>query len=590
MGVVGPAPGESAPGAFGPTGNGGPGSSGAQGPGEPSTGGGNNGGPMTPAPTSMPPAWTDPGSSVPPPSACSAQASGVLAPSTMRRLTGDEYRRSVRDLLGMAADAALPLTLPDESRIDGFDNNAGAQILTDKHVQGLTDAIETLTTSLLGDATRRNTVFGCAPTGATRPTCTRSFITRLGRRAFRRPLTTEEIDRFAALAATQDSDPEPYAGLELVLRAMLTSPNFLFLVELGTADAARPGHFRLTGFEIATRLSYLMVGAGPTEAMLDAAAVGRLNTPDGVAEAARALAADPRAALIRRQFGTAWLQSDSLAGIDPATRADPRFDQTMRAAMQEETARFVDELFSRSTGSMLDVVTADWTHVNGRLAPHYGLPAPAGGNWTRTTMPAGQRGAGVLTQASFLTMTGPHAGIEPIKRGRYVRQVLLCERLPSPPSDIPSIDAVKLPANATERQRLAAHRDVPACSGCHQLLDEVGFAFSGYDRLGAARTSDDGGNPIDSSGQLLGFDPPAFNGPRELGQKLRASPKLSLCMVTQMYRFGLGRSETGEDACAIQAIETRFRAGGETFAALLDAFVRSDAFLWRRPATSGGTP
>jgi hypothetical protein len=508
----------------------------------------------------------------------------------MRRLSAEEYRRSVRDLLGMAADAALPLTMPDESRIDGFDNNGSAQILTDKHVQGLTESVEWLTTALLADSARKNSVFGCAPTGANRQSCTRGFITRLGRRAFRRPLTTEEIDRFAALAATSDSDPEPYAGLELVLQAMLTSPNFLFLVEIGTADAARPGHFRLTGFEIATRLSYLMVGAGPNDALLDAAAAGRLNTPEGVAEAARTLAADPRSSLIRRQFGTAWLQSDSLAGIEPATRGDVRFDQTMRAAMQEETARFVDELFSRPTGSMLDVVTADWTHVNGQLAPHYGLPAPAGGNWTRTTMPAGQRGAGVLTQASFLTMTAPHAGIEPIKRGRYVRQVLLCEKLPSAPADIPSIDAAKAPANATERQRLAAHRESPACNGCHQLLDEVGFAFSGYDRLGAVRTRDDGGNPIDTRGSLVGFDPPEFNGPRELGQKLRSSPKLSLCMVTQMYRFGLGRSETADDACAIQAIETRFRAGGETFAALLDAFVRSDAFRSRRPVTTGGTP
>jgi hypothetical protein len=205
-------------------------------------------------------------------------------------------------------------------------------------------------------------------------------------------------------------------------------------------------------------------------------------------------------------------------------------------------------------------------------------------------MPAGQRGAGVLTQASFLTLTAPHAGIEPIKRGRYVRQVLLCERLPSPPADIPSIDAVKLPATASERDRLAAHRADPACNGCHQLLDEVGFAFSGYDRLGANRTRDDGGNPIDTRGRLIGFDPPEFDGARALGAKLRQSPKLGLCVATQMYRFGLGRSETADDTCAIESIEARFRAGGETFSALLDAFVRSDAFLSRRPATAGVSP
>ena len=172
VGAIGPTPGESAAGAFGPTGNGGPGSPGNQGPGSSpgsSNGGSTNGGPVNPAPSTPPPAWTEPGSSAPMPSACSTQASGLVAPSTMRRLSAEEYRRSVRDLLGMAADAALPLTMPDESRIDGFDNNGSAQILTDKHVQGLTESVEGLTTALLADAARRNSVFGCAPTGANRP-------------------------------------------------------------------------------------------------------------------------------------------------------------------------------------------------------------------------------------------------------------------------------------------------------------------------------------------------------------------------------------------------------------------------------------
>jgi hypothetical protein len=249
----------------------------------------------------------------------------------------------------------------------------------------------------------------------------------------------------------------------------------------------------------------------------------------------------------------------------------------------------MDELTARPMGSLLDVATADWTFVNGALAKLYGLPAPAAGAWARATFPSGQRGAGFVTQGLFLTMTAPHPGVEPIKRGQIVRQTLLCQRLPAPPPGVPALDQAKVPATASDRDRLAAHRSNPTCAPCHQMLDPVGFGLSGFDGIGAARATEASGAPVDTHGTIVGFDTPDFDGPRELGQRLRASPDLPGCIVTELFRFAQGRSDAADDACVIGQIREGFRAGGETYPALVDALVRSDAFRSRRLPT-GGTP
>jgi hypothetical protein len=370
---------------------------------------------------------------------------------------------------------------------------------------------------------------------------------------------------------------------------MLGSPSFLFVVENGTPDPKRPGVVRLTGYEVATRLSYLLVGSGPGDALLDAAAAGKLDAPDGIAAAARDLLADPRAAAVRRGFATSWLQTDALAAITPDAKLYPKWSEPLRAAMLEETGRFLDDLLSRPDGNLLDVVSADWSFVNDALGRHYGVTAPAAGTWARASFPQGQRAAGVLTQATLLTMTAPHPGVEPIKRGQFVRQVLLCQRLPSPPANVPSIDKVVVPATASDRDRLAAHRSNPACAGCHRLMDDVGFGFSAYDGIGAYRTRDAGGNAIDQHGTISGFDAPDFEGPRALGTKLRQSPDLPACVATQIFRFALARTETSDESCTVRAIADAFQRGGQSWPALVDALVRSEAFRTRRPAiTTGG--
>jgi hypothetical protein len=468
--------------------------------------------------------------------------------------------------------------------VDGFDNNAAAQSLTEKHLGGFVDAAEALAAGLLRDPRRRDSVVGCSPAGADREACVRAFVTRFGRRAYRRPLEAAEVEGLVRLASTAAADADPHSGIELALQAMLGSANFLLVVESGQPDPQRPGVLRLGGYEVASRLAFLLWGAGPDDALLDAAAAGRLDTPDGVASTARTILADPRAAESRRRFFQQWLLLDELREAKPDAKKYPAWNEALGRAMEEETLRFADDLATRKDASLLDLVTADSSFVNAPLAKLYGVSVPASG-WGRVSLP--QRGAGVLTQASFLTLTTPHEGVEPIKRGQYVRTMFLCERLPSPPADVPSLDEAKVPANATDRERLAAHREVPACSGCHQLLDPVGFGLARFDGIGAYRERDARGGLIDARGSLLGLPEPDFDGPRELGQRLRATPALGACLATQLLRYAVGRTETDDDACVVEEIADRFARAGHGWDGLVEAVVRSDAFRFRRPIEGG---
>jgi hypothetical protein len=521
---------------------------------------------------------SDPGG----PKACTATS----APTQMRRLTNDEYRRTLRDLFGSVAANEAAAELPGEGSVGGFENNAEAQSLSAKHLGAYLEVSERLTAAVLADARVKSAFFGCAPTGAQRASCTTAFLQRFGRRAWRRPLTAAELDELTALARSFDADPEPYAGLEATVQALLTSPNFLFLVETGTKDPARPGFVRLTGTEIAARLSYLLVGTTPDDKLLDAATTGALDTKEGVAAAARALVADARGGASRRAFFGRWLHVNELGAVTREAAHYPAWSDALRDAMAEETNRFVDEL-TGPNGNLLDLVTADWGHVNDTLAKHYGVEAPAKGTWARQKFAAGQRGAGILTQASFLTVAALSEKATPIKRGQRVRLDFLCDQLPSAPPGVPTIEEVKLPAGASERAHLAEHEKNPQCAGCHKMLDPVGFGLAHYDTIGAYRKVDSTGAKIDARGRFDEVPGSDFDGAAELGARLRAQPRYAQCFATQLFRYAVARQDVAEDACTLGLVGAAFTKGGGTYASLVDALVTSDAFRLRRMPTGG---
>jgi hypothetical protein len=495
--------------------------------------------------------------------------------------------RTIRDLLGPAAGAAAAtIDLPDESYNDGFEHYAESQGLTAAHVRGWRAAARAAVRALAADRTQREALLGVLPAAvADRRAFSDRFLTRFARRAFRHSVAAEDLAPYRALAEKLVDPADPYAGLLAAVEAILAAPDLLVIVEVGTPDPARPDVLRLRGSELATRLSFLVWGSPPDEALLDRAEQGALDTPSGLASEAARLLADPRAeegrwALVRR-----WLRLHELDRVSLDAKAYPLWSAELRTSMLEETRRLVATL-GGAERKLAELVTGSSSAINATLATLYKVPRPTATSgaaaWQVTDMRRHNRGAGVLTHAAILTASAGERTSTPIRRAVFVRESLICRPPPPPPGEVPTLDKVALPKTAPVAQILAAHRTNPSCAGCHQLLEPLGYGFERYGRIGEYREVDEGGVPLQGQGRLIELAPPDFQGPVELGARLGESTDLHACAVRQTVRFALGRHESPSEACTLDAIGAALRAGPSDFGALVAHVVQSEMFRLRR--------
>jgi hypothetical protein len=455
--------------------------------------------------------WTSGVCEVPPPVTCEDQD----APRLLRRLTHAEYTRTIQDLLGVPVD---PATLASDPVVDGFRNDAAALVVSDLLADQYRSAAEAV--SAVAELPLPCTTQDAA--------CAAAFIEAFGYRAFRRPLTQQDIDRYLALweeSATEDGFEE---ALRWVVAAMLQSPHLLYRSELGAQG--EPGRFTLTSWEVASALSYTLWGTTPDEALLARAASGELDEPQAVAALAREMALDPRALETAADFVEAWLD---LGPLDTVSREG--LTPELRAAMRQETRDLVKDL-AGSGGTLADLMQARHTFVSPELAALYGLEGSG-----RLELD-GVRYGGLLTRGAVLATHGRPSGSGPVQRGVLVRERLLCEELPPPPSNLDTSPPEVDPAAST-RTRYEEHAANPECSGCHDQIDPLGFAFEHYDQLGRWRT-DDGGHPIDASGHL---DALPFDGPFALADLLLADARFRGCFVQTWRRHATGAPACGED-------------------------------------------
>jgi hypothetical protein len=499
--------------------------------------------------------------------------------TALSRLTNAEYSTTVTDVLGEAPDAATRYQFPDDPRQHGFDNNAALLQISAAHGDRYATAAAAIATATFSDATRKARVLGCDPgTGAA---CLTTFTQTLGRRLYRRPLGADEVTSFTALATMTAVAGDALSGPRTILEAMLQSPFFLYKVQVGVPDPKRAGIVGLSGFEIGTRLSYLLLGTTPDDALLDQAQAGTLDTFDGVSAAATKMLADPRARKGVRRFYAQWLPLTQVSGPTADSDRQPHAGDKLYAAdLVEETSRFVDDVFWDANLAVPDLLTAKYTFVNASLAKTYGVPAPAAGTWQKVTFPANSPRSGVLTQGTILA-AGSH-GDKPssTRRGQMVREQFLCIDVPSPP---PGVNATVPPATAgeTEQQTFSRHTTQASCAACHQLMDPIGWGLSAFASDGAVRTKDNNGQTLSVTGKINGMTPPDFNGPVELGQKLAASPEFKACFAKQLFRFAYARVETAADAAGITELQGNFEAGAWNLPKGLAALVRSDGFRYR---------
>ena len=509
------------------------------------------------------------------PSQCAASPTEP-GPTPIRRLNRTEYNRTVHDLLN---DSTAPATqFPGEEVVLGFDNNADQQRASGLLVEGYQSAAIALSKAATADLP---TLLACDPVTQGEDACLGTFLNDFGRRIYRRPLAAEETSRLLAFYASNKQAFDFPTAVRLLLQAMLQSPHFLYRVEThGTAVS--PSVVQVSGYQLASRLSYLLWSSTPDLPLLQAAASGVLDTPAGIKGEAQRLLADPRAKRAVGSFFSQWLDFEKISKIgqaDKSAAAFPTFKPSLPALLRQEAESFVEDVFFDG-GDLTRLLSGNYTYMNQELAEFYGLSGPTSASFEKVLLDP-QRRAGVLTQAGFLASHAKADQTSPVQRGLFVREQLLCSAPPPPPANVNTMLPPPDP-QATTRERLTMHRSAPACASCHALLDPVGFAFEHFDGVGLWRDTESG-KPIDATGEVVGtVDADGkIDGALELAAKLSQSAQVRDCIAKQWFRFGYGRSEADVDQCTLQRLTDAFAASGGNWQALVLELTQTDAFRYR---------
>ena len=436
-----------------------------------------------------------------------------------------------------------------------------------------------------GDTPSRRRVFVCMPESpGDEPACAAEILTALARRAYRRPAAAGDVTllrRFYDEARAGGEDFE--GGIERALRYLLASPDFLFRFEADPVDAAAGGVYPVSDFELASRLSFFLWSSLPDDELLAAADAGRLGDPAELERQVRRMVADLRSSALTENFAGQWLQLRNLA--DPSVRpGDPyslAFDESLRQGLIRETELFFDSIL-RGNRSVLDLLTADYTWLNERVAAHYGIPNVQGSHFRRVNLPPDSPRRGILGHGSILTLTSHAIRTSPVLRGKWILNNVLGTPPPDPLPNVPALVDRKTQARtATMRQRMSAHRDNPACAACHAMIDPAGFALEHFDAIGRWRAVDESYNPIDASGVLPDGTP--FEGAAGLRAALVRRPERFVTTLTEkLMTYALGRGVEHYDMPAVRRILREASAGGYRLQDIVLGIVRSDPFRLRR--------
>ena len=447
-----------------------------------------------------------------------------------------------------------------------------------------------------GDTPSRRRIFTCRPRGlpsgtargdgAERPPdqkedpCAKQILSTLMRRAYRRPVTDDDLNRPLELYRKTKTGEGFDAGIEMGLAAILASPEFLFRIERDPASVEAGASYRISDLDLASRLSFFLWSSIPDDELLDLAARGELDKPAVLDRQVRRMLADSRSENLVTNFASQWLHLRNLDGISPDMRIFPDFDDNLRQALRQETELFVDSVI-REDRSVIDLLRANYTFLNERLARHYGLPNIYGSRFRRVTFDGDGARGGLLRQGSILTATSYPTRTSPVIRGKWILDNLLGIPPPPPPPNVPALQDKKTGAHRAMamRERLGEHRANPMCASCHRLMDPIGFALENYDAIGRWRTTD-ANAPIDASGTL--FDGTSFTGVAGLQAALLRRPELFVSTLTEkLLTFATGRGVEYYDAPAVRKIVRDSAAHDYRFSSIIMGIVNSTPFRMR---------
>ena len=425
----------------------------------------------------------------------------------------------------------------------------------------------------------RRRLFICRPAKAQEePACAKRIITTLARRAYRRPVTDSDMTSLMSFYDAGRREGTFDRGIELATRAVLVSPKFVFRVERDPAGATPGSAYRISDLELASRLSFFLWSSIPDDELLDVASRGQLGKPAVLDTQIRRMLADPRARALVDNFAGQWLQIRNLRNTTPDKNDFPDFDDNLRQAFERELELFVGSIMAEDRG-VLDLMTADYTFVNERLAKHYGIPNIYGPHFRKVVLTDEVR-RGLLGKGGVLLLTSHADRTSPVVRGKWILDNLLGTPPPPAPAVVPPFPEEVPGVPATVRGRMEQHRANPACAGCHKVMDPLGLALENFDAVGAWRTRDSG-LPIDASGELT--DGTKINGAAELRAALLKRPEVLVGTVTEkLMTYALGRSLEPHDMPAVRTIVRSSAREGYRFSSLVRGIVSSVPFQLRR--------
>jgi hypothetical protein len=515
-----------------------------------------------------------PGEECDPPFECKV---GEPGPRLTRRLSRVEYDNTVRKAFGV--ESSFGAAMSADVVVDGYDNNASALSVSPL----LADQLRSAADAIAAAAVAKAEFVACSSGDGV--ACARDYLIESDVRIVRRQMDETELNRWVGVyqvgaETAAAGTPAHKAGMELMLSAILQSPSFLYRTELGEEEG--DNRYALTPYEIASELSYLFWAEPPDAELLSAALNDRLKEPEEIAAQARRLLASPKARAAIDRFSSQWLDLDQLAIVakDPATY--PQLTENLRASMAEETKRVIADAIQNG-GTFTDLLTSTSTFANAELAQFYGVQGPSSPDASGfgPVSLAGSNRVGLLGLGAMLTAHALPNGSSPIHRGKVIRERLLCTELAPPP---PGLNAEPPPIdpNATTRERYAQHRSDPACAGCHDLMDPIGYAFEHFDGIGRYR-ADEGGLAIDDSGNILATAETDgdFDGLAGLASKLAESPEVHACFAQEWLRWGYGL-DSGAVDCLADEVAAKFAAGGLRIEDLLVALTQTEHFRFRR--------
>jgi hypothetical protein len=499
----------------------------------------------------------------------------------LRRLTRAQFHNAVRDVFGVEVDVS-------ELDADSWDGNfavigASRVSTSETGVEHYHSAIESAVDAVFGDTAKRSAFIGCTPTGRADDACLRGFIETKGRRAWRRPLEADEIDRVAAVAANAATElGSATEGVRWATVALFTSPHFLYRPELGAPTAN--GSLRFTGYEMASRLAFLTWNSLPDEGLLDEAENGSLGTANGVRDIATRLVDAPAGREAVGAFAEEYMRLDRLLTQAKDGGLFPEYAPALQAAMVRDMRETWESIAFDDQASALELFTTTKVVVNADLARLYELPTTGldSNTFAVLTLPANGPRAGILSKAGFLSQFANQKEGSPTLRGKFMREALMCQTIDPPPGNVNTVlpDLPDMPM--TKRQRLEIHRTSDQCSGCHSLMDPLGLPLENFDAIGKYRTTDHG-LPIDPSGD---FDEAPVTDAKNLGVVVSQSPLVTQCLVRKYYAYAMGYPERAVDGSVVNAVAASFQTSGFKLRDLVLAVVTQDAFSSVAPQTN----